>query len=396
MEQQHCGATHAPWNRWTGVAGRLRCAAAATINDKNLKVEDNTSLKLGGVTLTSAPHASAVKRLRLPARRPLAGCKVIPGLSRRQQRMRRDEMRKPVPIIGILKPRKMRMVLFDPFLFSSFTTLLLQVALILLVNLFPILTIDLVVTQFVWLSEEETTRSLSLARREPEPGLKTEDKKAKRKQASLAELSEMTWARSLRRNDMGKRNICRRRSGSSRVGTCSRSPKKGSRRLCSRHRQQNTAIWRHVAICGSQVYASCWQIRFLIKIIYFLRHGGNINLTEPPCEAAACLPQAQMALHDPSERARSCRIEEVWAAMLVMLTLGEEEEEEEEGKITPSVRPAAANIRHPRRSLPELRQSNRQFAKPTFASVVSTNQLTDELISGSAELSGGDSPPRPT
>lgn len=71
------------------------------------------------------------------------------------------------------------MVLFDPFLFSSFTTLLLQVTLILLVNLFPILTIDLVVKQFVWLSEEETTRSLSLARREPEPGLKTEDKKAK-------------------------------------------------------------------------------------------------------------------------------------------------------------------------------------------------------------------------
>lgn len=82
---------------------------------------------------------------------------------------------------------------------------------------------------------------------------------------------------------------------------------------------------------------SCWQIRFLIKIIYFLRHGGNINLTEPPCEAAACLPQAQMALREPSERTRSCRIEEVWAAMLVMLTLGEEEEEEEEGKITPSV-----------------------------------------------------------
>lgn len=92
------------------------------------------------------------------------------------------------------------------------------------------------------------------------------------------------------------------------------------------------------ALVGTNLLCcSCWQIRFLIKIIYFLRHGGNINLTELPCEAAACLPQAQMALHDPSERTRSCRIEEVWAAMLVMLTLGEEEEEEEEGKITPSV-----------------------------------------------------------
>lgn len=70
------------------------------------------------------------------------------------------------------------MVLFDPFLFSSVTTLLLRVALILLVNLFLILTTDLVVKQFVWLSKEETTRSLSLARR-TKPGLKTEDKKAK-------------------------------------------------------------------------------------------------------------------------------------------------------------------------------------------------------------------------
>lgn len=51
---------------------------------------------------------------------------------------------------------------------------------------------------------------------------------------------------------------------------------------------------------------SCWQIRFLIKMIYFLRHGGNIDLTEPPCEAAACLPEARMALRDPSERTRSC------------------------------------------------------------------------------------------
>lgn len=125
---------------------------------------------------------------------------------------------------------------------------------------------------------------------------------------------------------------------------------------------------------------SCWQIRFLIKIIYFLRHGGNINLTEPPCEAAACLPQAQMALHDPSERTRSCRIEEVWAAMLVMLTLGEEEEEEE-GKITPSVQLLLTSDTH---GAPE---PNRQLAEPTFASAVATNQLTDELISGPAELS---------
>lgn len=45
----------------------------------------------------------------------------------------------------------------------------------------------------------------------------------------------------------------------------------------------------------------CRRIRFLLKTIYFLRHGGNINLTEALCEAAACFPEAQMALRGPLE-----------------------------------------------------------------------------------------------
>lgn len=72
LEQRECGA-----------ADRLRCSSAAATDDNNLDEMDdvnriNTSLKLGGVTLRSAPHTSTLKRVNLPARRPLAWCKVIP------------------------------------------------------------------------------------------------------------------------------------------------------------------------------------------------------------------------------------------------------------------------------------------------------------------------------